>query len=84
MRAKEAVMIELTEEQRQNVLQGNPVRVEMPELGTDCVVLRADVYERLRSVLEENDEPDMRTVALLIEHNMREDDADDPLLESYQ
>lgn len=77
-------MIELTEEQRQNVLQGNPVRVAMPELGTDCVVLRADVYERLRSVLEENDEPDMRTVALLIEHNMREDDADDPLLESYQ
>jgi hypothetical protein len=47
-------------------------------------VLRADVYERLRSVLEEEEEPDMRAVALLIEHNMREVDADDPLLESYQ
>jgi len=77
-------MIELSEEQRQNVLQGKPVRVSMPELGTDCVVLRADVYERLRSVLEGGDELDMRTVASLIEHNMREDDADDPLLESYQ
>lgn len=77
-------MIELTEEQRQNVLQGNPVRVAMPELGTECVVLRADVYERLRSALEGDDEPDMRAVALLIEHNMREDDANDPLLESYQ
>lgn len=77
-------MIELTEQQRQNLLQGNPVRVVMPELGTDCVVLRADVYERLRSVLEGDDEPDMRAVALLIERNMREDDANDPLLESYQ
>lgn len=77
-------MIELSEEQRQNVLQGNPVRLALPELGTDCVVLRADVYERLRSLLEESYEPDMRTVALLIEHNMREDDANDPLLESYQ
>jgi hypothetical protein len=84
MPVKEAIMIELSEEQRQSVLQGKPVRVAMPELGTDCVVLRADVYERLRSILEEDDEPDMRTVAVLIERNMREDDADDPLLESYQ
>jgi hypothetical protein len=84
MRVKEAVMIELTKEQQQHVLQGNPVRVSMPELGTDCVVLRADVYERLRSVIEEDGKPDMRTVAILIEHNMREDDANDPLLESYQ
>ncbi|MGH7170066.1 MAG: hypothetical protein ACRELG_07310 [Gemmataceae bacterium] len=76
-------MIELTEEQRHNVLQGNAVRVVTPEFGIDCVLLRADVYERLRSVLEE-DELDMRTVALLIEQNMREDDANDPLLESYQ
>jgi hypothetical protein len=77
-------MIELTEEQRQDVMQGRPVRVAAPNLGGDCVVLRADVYERLRSVLEEDNEPDMRTVALLIERNMREDDTDDPLLESYQ
>jgi hypothetical protein len=77
-------MIELTEQQRQNLLQGNPVRVSMPELSTDCVMLRADVYERLRSVIEEDNEPDLRTVTVLIEHNMREDDANDPLLESYQ
>lgn len=77
-------MIELTEEQRQNVLQGKPVRVAAPEVGAACVVLRADVYERLRSLLEDDTEPDMRSVALLIERNMREDDANDPLLESYQ
>ncbi len=34
--------------------------------------------------MEDDSEPDMRTVALLIERNMREDDANDPLLESYQ
>jgi hypothetical protein len=84
MRIKEAVMIELTEEQRQNVLQGQPVRVAASELGTDCVVLRADVYDQLRSFLEDDNEPDMRTVALLIEQNMHADDANDPLLESYQ
>jgi hypothetical protein len=77
-------MIELTEEQRQHIQQGKSVRVVAPEIGADCVVLRADVYERLQSVLDEDDGLDMRTVALLIERNMREDDENDPLLESYQ
>ena len=76
-------MIELTEQQRHELLQGAPVRVVPPELGAECVILRADVYERLRSLLEE-DMPDMRAVALLIEQNMREDDEHDPVLESYQ
>jgi hypothetical protein len=76
-------MIQLSEEQRQDILHGRPVRVAAPDVGIDCVVMRADVYERLRGLLED-DGPDMRTVALLIERNMREDDANDPLLESYQ
>jgi hypothetical protein len=76
-------MIELTEQQRQELRRGEPVRVASPEIGTECVILRADVYERLRPLLED-DLPDMRTVAALIEANMREDDAHDPLLESYQ
>lgn len=77
-------MIELTEEQRQHLQQGKSVRVPVPEIGADCVVLRADMYERLQSVLEDDAGLDMRTVALLIERNMREDDENDPLLESYQ
>ena len=51
---KEMVMIELNEAQRQSLQQGNPVRVVVPDVGADCVVVRADVYERLRSVLEED------------------------------
>lgn len=77
-------MIELTQEQQQSILRGKPVRVTAPELGTDCVVLRADVYERLQSVLEAEEGIDIRAVALLIERNMRADDENDPLLESYQ
>ncbi len=76
-------MIELTEQQRQVLREGSPVRVPVPEVGGECVVLRADVYEHLRSVLEDEG-PDMRTVALLIQQNMREDDEGDPLLETYQ
>lgn len=77
-------MIELNEEQKQNIRQGKPVRVAAPDLGADCIVLRADVYDKLRSVLEDDSGLDMRTIALLIERNMREDDIHDPLLESYQ
>ncbi len=32
-------MIELTEEQRQTVLQGNSVRLTIPELSVGCVLL---------------------------------------------
>ena len=77
-------MFELSEEQRKDVAQGKPVRVPAPEIGTDCIVVRADVYERLRSLLEEDEGVDMRAVALLIARNMSNDDAADPLLESYQ
>jgi hypothetical protein len=76
-------MIELTEQQRQKLCQGEPVKVRPAEVGLECIILRADVYERLRFLLED-DLPDMRAVGRLIEQNMRDDDADDPLLESYQ
>ena len=45
--------IELTEEQRQAVLNGVPVRLPAPDLGKDIVLLRADVYEDIRELLEE-------------------------------
>ncbi len=77
-------MIELSEEQRQTIQQGKPVRVPAPEIGADCVVVRADVYERMKSALEDDAGLDMRAVARLIDQNMREDDENDPLLESYQ
>jgi hypothetical protein len=76
-------MIKLTEQQWRVVQGGKPVRVSAAEAGTDCVVLRADVYDRLQTLLHDEG-PDERTIARLIEHNMQENDANDPLLESYQ
>ena len=46
-------MIELTEEQRQAVLKGEPVRVPVAEIGVDVVVLRAGAYDRIQELLED-------------------------------
>ncbi len=46
------------------------------------IVLKAEVYERLRAVVD--DGLDMTQVGALVEAVMREEDAGDPLLESYQ
>ena len=46
------------------------------------VVLAAEDYDRLRAVLD--DGSDMARVGALVDSAMKEEDADDPLLESYQ
>jgi hypothetical protein len=54
MQGKETlVSIELTGEQRQTLLQGKPVRLPDPETGGEFVVLRAEVYEQLKQLLED-------------------------------
>jgi hypothetical protein len=84
MAAKEASMIELTEQQ-QHALDASPEpRVIDPRTKTAYVLVRADVYERIRGILAEDEGLDMRQVAVLVEQAMREDDADDPTLDFYQ
>jgi hypothetical protein len=46
--------MELTKEQLETIRGGNPVRLN--EAGTELVVVRADVFERLRT-LEYDDSP---------------------------
>jgi len=46
-------MIELTEEQKQAVKNGEAVRVAAPKLGEAVIVLRADLYEDVREIVEE-------------------------------
>ncbi len=74
-------MFELTPDQRQE-LRG-PARAIDPETKEEYVLLRANVYERMKAIVEEEG-LDMRQVAVLVEQTMREDDADDPSLESYR
>jgi hypothetical protein len=45
--------IELTEEQRQAVRNGEAVRIAVPEVGGDVVLLRAEQYEGLLELLED-------------------------------
>jgi hypothetical protein len=54
---KEADMIELTEEQRKQIAhEGWPPAVVNPDTGESFVLLHAELFERVRSVLEEEDE----------------------------
>jgi hypothetical protein len=79
-------MIELTEPfQRALDNQPNePLQVVDPRTKQTYVLLRNEEYERMKEILDEDDGLDMRQVAVLIAEAMREDDEQDPLLESYQ
>lgn len=48
----------------------------------DYVVIKAETYDRLRAAVE--DGLDMGEIAVLVESTTREEDAGDPLLQSYQ
>jgi hypothetical protein len=85
MPSKEAAMIELTREQHRAMeLRGeSPPRVRDPETRITYVLLREDAYGRLKSLLAaEEFDPDEALPAL--QEAVAEDDADDPLLGSYQ
>ena len=75
-------MIELTPEQH-NILAKNgtePVRLLDRATNIEYVLVRAEVYERLKQLLAD----DLPDTAALMNEVMAEDDAKDPYLESYQ
>jgi hypothetical protein len=76
----EETMPLLTPEQREAVDQA--IGREGYARIDDYIVLKAEVYDRLRAVLD--DGLDMTQVGALVEAAMREDDAGDPLLDTYQ
>jgi hypothetical protein len=54
-----------------------------PETHSEFVVMRADVFDRVKAVLD-MDDFDPREAYPLVAPVLAEDDAFDPLLESYQ
>jgi len=75
-------MIELTNEQRQELSVPEPIAID-PETRETYVLVRQEAYERMKSFLAMDDyDPDEG--AAYINEIMAEDDAGDPLLESYQ
>ena len=75
-------MIELTEQQRLELHVPEPVAIDLQTRQT-YVLVRQAVYQRLKSLLALDDyDPDEGPAS--INEIMAEDDANDPLLESYQ
>lgn len=75
-------MIELTETQRRELVLPEPVAID-PQTRQTYVLIRTEIYERLKALLT-LDEYDPDEGAPLVNEVMAEDDAHDPLLESYQ
>jgi hypothetical protein len=77
-------MIELNEPQQQALDQGRgqPLSLVDPRDQQAYVLLPRTLYERLQNSVM--DSLDMKQVAALVAQTMRDDDADDPLLASYQ
>ena len=75
-------MFELTEQQCQELGTPEPLAID-PTTNQSYVLVRKDRYEHLKSKLAIDDyDPDEGTS--LMNEVMADDDADDPLLESYQ
>jgi len=79
-------MIELTElfQRALDQAAGEPLRVVDPRTNETYVLLRSEVFETVKDLLPSDDDFEGIDVGALIERAMREDDENDPLLESYQ
>jgi hypothetical protein len=55
---KEAILIELTEEQRHALRNGEAIRIAAPEIGDDVVVLRATQFQIMQESLDDQVEQD--------------------------
>jgi hypothetical protein len=72
-------MIELTKEQRE-LLSREPTPIRDPETGETYILLRTEVYERMRALLEDT----VHATGELVDRVMAEDNARDPYLAEYQ
>jgi hypothetical protein len=76
-------MFELTAEQRHELGRPELARAIDPQTKQEYVLVPAELYDRLKTIFD-GDGLDMGQVSVLVERAMRELDADDPSLESYQ
>lgn len=73
--------MQLSTEELSAAANGKAVEVTID--GQDFVLLRRDLYNRVQRVIDDEGLNPLAT-ARLIGETMAEDDADDPLLDSYQ
>ena len=60
-------MIELTEQQRQAVKNGEAIHIAAPEIGEDVVLLTAKLYEIMRESVE-----DQRRQKAILRYSMKQ------------
>jgi hypothetical protein len=77
---KEMAMIVLTEQQRQELIATDAPHVLDPGTGMTYVLVQAEVYDRLKGLLED----ELRITGEFVDRLMEEEDRDDPTLTSYQ
>jgi hypothetical protein len=79
------MILHLTDDLRQAIEEhgGTPVPLFDASTNSRYILLRADQFEKVRALFEEEDF-DPREVYPFIDEVMREDDSVDPTLESYQ
>jgi hypothetical protein len=64
---------------------GSPVHLVDAATNVGYVLMRADQYEKVKAVFEREDRDfDPREAYPFVDEVMREDDANDPMLSSYQ
>lgn len=73
--------MQLTTEEFNEAVAGKSVEVSID--GKDFVLLRRDVYDRIELIVD-GEILDPPATVRLIRETMADDDANDPLLESYQ
>jgi hypothetical protein len=79
------MILHLTDDQRQAIEEsgGRPLPLFDVKTNSSYVLIPAEQYEKVRALLEEEDF-DPREAYPFIDEVMREDDALDPTLDSYQ
>jgi hypothetical protein len=77
-------MTAITAERREAIARAGRELVQLtgPETNRTDYLVAEELFDRLRRMVD--DAPNLREVGILADQVMREDDAGDPLLDSYQ
>jgi hypothetical protein len=73
-------MIELTEQQRQELIATDTPQILDPGTGKTYVLVQSEIYQRLKGLLD--DEPTV--TGEMMDRMMEQEDRDDPTLAFYQ
>ncbi len=76
-------MIELTPEQRRQLASAEAVWVTDPETSTSYVVLRKDVYDRVRNLLYDDSEGTHDELRAMLARSSAANGWDEPGMEAY-